>query len=311
MMGGDVEVASAPGAGATFTIVVPAVVDPSRRPREAAAAAGTNAPQGDGSAGTVLIVDDDADARRLLRRLLVGEGFHVEEAHDGASGIERARAIRPDAVTLDVLMPGMDGWAVLKELRADESLADVPVIMLSVLREQQLALALGASEYITKPVDRAQLRRILDRYRPSESSGPVLVVEDDTETRRMLVRSLKKEGWVVAEAENGRVALERVTERRPAVILLDLVMPTMDGLEFLTILRQSEEGRAIPVVVVTAKDLTLEERLQLNGHVTEVLSKGAYSHEDLVADLRRLVRTHRPALVSHTLGDVASIPQRT
>jgi adenylate cyclase len=190
----------------------------------------------------------------------------------------------------------MDGWTVLKELRADEAVADVPVIMLSVLREQQLGLALGASEYVTKPVDRAQLRRIMDKYRPDGATGPVLVVEDDAETRRVMARVLTRDGWSVVQAENGRVALERVAEQRPALILLDLIMPAMDGLEFLTALRALDEGRSIPVVVVTAKDLTASERAQLNGHVSDVLAKGAYSHHDLLADIRRLVHGPRGAV---------------
>lgn len=307
MMGGDVRVASTLGAGSTFTVVLPAYVDPARRVRDERVDAAPP-PQGDGSAGTVLIIDDDPDARALLRRLLAADGFHVEDAHDGASGIERARAMRPDAITLDVLMPGMDGWAVLKELRSDESLADIPVIMLSVLREQQLGLALGASEYVTKPVDRAQLRRIMHRHRPASATGPVLVVEDDTETRRVMARSLLKEGFRVVEAENGRVALERVAAERPGVILLDLVMPTMDGLEFLTELRRTDAGRAIPVVVLTAKDLTRAEREQLNGHVSEVLRKGSYSHADLLNDLRHIVASQRTSTVPSLPSAPAASP---
>jgi PAS domain S-box-containing protein len=297
MMDGDVTVQSDPGTGSEFTVVLPASVDPSRPRREAAAPADDrDRLQGDGSSGTVLVIDDDPDARRLIRRLLAADGFRVEEADSGAAGIIRARETRPDAITLDVLMPGMDGWTVLKELRSDSSVAEVPVIMLSVLREQQLGLALGASEYVTKPVDRAQLRRIMDKYRPDGATGPVLVVEDDAETRRVMARLLTRDGWSVVQAENGRVALERVAEQRPALILLDLIMPTMDGLEFLTALRAMDDASAIPVVVVTAKDLSATERAQLNGHVSDVLAKGAYSHTDLLADIRRLVHGPRGAV---------------
>jgi len=302
MMGGDVTVESHAGAGSVFTVVLPAVVDPDRRPLEPAAPEARAEQQGDGSAGTVLVIDDDPDARRLIRRLLTADGFRVEEAESGAAGIARARETRPDAITLDVLMPGMDGWTVLKELRSDDSVGDIPVIMLSVLREQQLGLALGASEYVTKPVDRAQLRRIMDKYRPDGSTGPVLVVEDDAETRRVMARLLTRDGWTVVQAENGRVALERVAEQRPALILLDLIMPTMDGLEFLTALRDTDEGRSIPVVVVTAKDLSTAERAQLNGHVSDVLAKGAYSHRDLLSDIRRLVHGPRGATSVPSLG---------
>jgi PAS domain S-box-containing protein len=291
MMGGDVTVVSVPASGSTFTLRVPARVDPSRRGGVVSSVATPKpAPQGDGSAGSVLIIDDDADARRLLRSVLAADGFRVEEATDGVSGLAMAQAIHPDAITLDVLMPGMDGWEVLRRLRADDSLADIPVIMLSVLHEQQLALALGATEYVTKPIDRAQLRRILRRHQAGSPAGLVLVVEDDATTRRTFRLGLEKEGWKVVEAENGRVALERMAEQTPALILLDLVMPVMDGGEFVAELRKVEAWRSVPVIVVTAKDLSREERQRLNGHVSEVLNKGAYSNLDLLRDIRMLMR---------------------
>ncbi len=289
MMGGEVAVASTVGTGSTFTLRLPAQVDVARR--GSAAAASAQAPrQGDGSAGTVLIIDDDADARRLLRTTLAGDGFRVEEAADGTSGLALARTVHPDAITLDVLMPGMDGWEVLRRIRADDTLADVPVIMLSVLHEQQLAIALGATEYVTKPIDRAQLRRILRPHQPAQAGGVVLVVEDDAATRRTFVRGLSREGWTVIEAENGRVALERLATSTPSLILLDLMMPVMDGAEFVAELRKVEAWQQIPVIVVTAKDVSREERERLNGHVSDVLTKGTYSQLDLVRDIRLLMR---------------------
>jgi PAS domain S-box-containing protein len=295
MMGGAVDVASTAGHGSTFTLRLPARVDLARRASAGVTAAAAPLPkQGDGSAGTVLIIDDDADARRLLRTALAADGFRVEEAVDGTSGLEIARIVRPDAITLDILMPGIDGWEVLRRIRADESLADVPVIMLTVLHERQMALALGATEYVTKPIDRAQLRSILRRHHDTGSSGVVLVVEDDAATRNTFARGLAREGWTVVEAENGRVALERMAEVTPSLILLDLMMPVMDGAEFVTELRKVEAWRHIPVIVVTAKDVSREERARLNGHVSDVLTKGTYSQLDLVRDIRQIMR-HRPS----------------
>jgi CheY-like chemotaxis protein len=187
------------------------------------------------------------------------------------------------------MMPGLDGWAVLTALKADPHVADIPVIMLTIVDDKNLGYALGASDYLTKPVDRDRLVAMLNKFRREAPSRPVLIVEDDAATREMLRRMLDKEGWPVTEAENGRVALEQVTEHRPALILLDLLMPEMDGFQFLDEMRQHDVWRSIPIVVVTAKDLTAEDRQRLNGSVEQILLKGVYSREALLMEVRDLV----------------------
>jgi len=237
----------------------------------------------------VLVIDDDPTVRELLQRALTKEGIRVACAAGGEEGLRLAKELRPTAITLDVMMPGMDGWAVLTALKADAALADIPVIMLTIVDDKNLGYALGAADYLTKPVDRDRLVAILKRYRGEGLSRLVLVVEDDAAAREILQRTLEKEGWAVTAAENGRIALQRVAEQRPALILLDLMMPEMDGFQVVEALREREAWRSIPIVVVTAKDLTAGDHLRLNGYVERILQKGAYSREALLAEIRDLV----------------------
>ncbi|MFN8634965.1 MAG: response regulator [Chloroflexota bacterium] len=296
MMGGDVAVTSTPGVGSTFTVRLPRVASSEMRvasDEEAVAPLATH----DSllaTRPTVLVVDDDPDARELLRRHLEAGGVDVVTASRGEEGVRLARELRPSLITLDVLMPGMDGWAVLGALKGDPSTADIPVVMLTLLDDRDLGYALGAADYLTKPIDRAQLLATVRRHvRPAEEADGVpraLVVEDDPATREMLRRMLEREGWTVQEAASGRLGLERVAASPPDLILLDLMMPDLDGFGFVERLRASPAWRSIPVLVVTARDLTSEERQKLNGRVEQVLQKGAYSREELLAEVQAAVR---------------------
>ena len=288
MMGGDVAVESTVGEGTTFTITLPAeVVDTRAEKPTPPRAVPETAPASGGT--TVLVIDDDPAVHDLLRRYLSKEGFRVAGATGGAEGIEVAHTLRPDAIVLDVMMPTMDGWAVLTALKADRAVADIPVIMLTIVDDKNLGFAQGASEYLTKPIDRDRLVSVIAKYRHAHTTPTVLIVEDDAATRDMLRRLLEKESWTVAEAENGRVALERLAEARPALLLLDLMMPEMDGFELVAEMQRHEEWRTIPIVVVTAKDVTNADRLRLRGYVEKILQKGAYSRSELLAEVRELV----------------------
>ena len=283
MMGGDITVASQPGHGTTFTVRLPAAVTEtkaSRPPGEADPAA---------SQPLVLVIDDDAVARDLLGRFLEENGFRARFAADGPLGLEMARTLRPAAITLDVMMPGMDGWSVLTALKTDPDLAMIPVIMVSVVENQALGYALGAHHFMSKPIDRDQLAEVLSRFKDRGPIEHILVVEDDHTNREMLRRMLAKEGWSVVEAANGRIALERVTETIPDLILLDLMMPEMDGFEFVSELRRHPEWHTIPIVVLTAKDINQEDRDRLAGCVQKVLQKGAADKETLLTELKRLI----------------------
>jgi hypothetical protein len=284
MMGGGITVASTPGEGTAFTVRLPAEVPDGTEPRDAVSAAGQ------GVAGTVLIIDDDPDTRQLLSRMLVKEGFRILEAASGEAGLVLARAERPDVITLDVLMPGLDGWSVLAALKDDPALSAVPVVMLTITDDRNLGFALGASEYLTKPIERARLSAVLSRYR-RDPGGSVLIVEDDADTRAMLRRSLEKEGWRVSEAANGRIGLERVAAEFPTLVLLDLMMPEMDGFEFLEALRTQPGREDLDVVVITAKELTEDDRRRLSGGVSRVMQKGGHSQEEFLAEVRARVAT--------------------
>jgi PAS domain S-box-containing protein len=289
MMGGEITAASEPGRGTTFTIRLPARVK--AQPPAAAPLTGPPDPMLSDGLSTVLVIEDDPATRDLLKRFLSKDGFRVQTVSEGEEGLRLARELQPDVITLDVMMSGLDGWAVLTELKADPALADIPVVMLTFVDNKNLGYALGASDYLTKPIQRERLRAVLEKYRRHPQPGPVLVVEDDPDTQDVLRRLLVKEGCQVIVAENGRVALERLAESQPRLILLDLMMPEMDGFQFIDRVRQHENWRTIPIVVVTAKDLTKEDRLRLNGYVLEIIRKNACPRDELLAEVRALVKS--------------------
>jgi signal transduction histidine kinase/DNA-binding response OmpR family regulator/HAMP domain-containing protein len=283
MMGGVIEVESGVGIGTTFTVRLPARVGPPElpgaRPAELAHA---------GQPKTVLVVDDQPRTRDLLEQVLAKEGYHVLTAPGGAAGLDTARTARPAAVVLDALSGGHGGWAALGALKSDPSTADIPVIMATVVDGHTRGVALGATEYVAKPIDGARLGVILRAYR-SEPGATVLLVEDDVPTRELTARMLRSQGWKVQEAGDGREALARVAEAKPAVILLDLMMPNMDGFEFVEELRREPAWRAIPILVVTAADLSEADRARLAGSVQQVLQKGTTTPGQLLAEVRARV----------------------
>jgi signal transduction histidine kinase/DNA-binding response OmpR family regulator len=289
MMGGDIQAQSEFGRGSLFTVRLPRVAG---RARPAAPPPAT-APPAAAPPPLVLVVDDEKPTRELIARGLQREGFRVVAAATGEDALRLAREKRPDAISLDVLMPGMDGWTVLRSLKADPITASIPVVMVSMLDDRDIGHALGAADYLTKPFDREKLVQALRRFRQGSSPRPVLVVEDDPATRDVIRRALERDGWIVFEADNGRSALESLKHAAPDLIVLDLMMPEMDGFEFVSELRRTESGRRIPVVVVTAKEITAEDRARLNGHVRRIFRKGSFSREELTAELRRALDSGR------------------
>src|SRR6266508_3826700 len=283
MMGGDVTVQSEPGKGSIFSVRLPAGADPATR----SATNGSRAPSGD----CVLVVDDDATARELIAEHLKAEGFSVVTAAGGLEGLKLAKELRPIAMTLDVMMPDLDGWSVLAALRQDPELAEIPVIMITILDEHRRGVALGAAGYLTKPIDRERLHRMISRFRAPARPTRVLLVEDDADQRERMRGWLGGEQWAVQEAANGRQALARLQADKPDVILLDLMMPEMDGFAVVAALQKEPRWRDIPVIVITARDLDAQDRERLNSGVQSVLVKETFRPADLVERIRRLARS--------------------
>jgi PAS domain S-box-containing protein len=296
MMGGDVTVQSVAGMGSTFTIKLPAVVGETK-PESEEIAGVIEVPEPEVEAphaSCVLVIDDDPVQRDLMQRFLRKEGFCVRTADGGEAGLRMARQIKPVAITLDVMMPDRDGWSVLAELKADPGLRDVPVIMVTMVDDPERGFTLGVAEYATKPVDRQRLSHILKKYTCANPPCPVLIVENDSATRAITRGVLEKEGWKVSEASNGRAALEQMAQERPSLILLDLVMPEMDGFEFADRVREHPEWSTIPIVVLTGKDLSEQERERLSGSVETILFKADDSREALLDQVRDLVANYAP-----------------
>jgi CheY-like chemotaxis protein len=290
MMGGTIEVESKVGVGTTFSMRLP-VDHVDRAGVAGATAVPTAATKAEhvrpARTNRVLVIDDDPTVRDLMRRYLSREGFDVVTAAGGREGLEFARELHPSVITLDVFMPDLDGWSVLQALKQDGDMRRIPVILMTISDEKQKGITLGASGYLTKPIDRAQLAQLLDRFKTTAPRA--LVVEDNLTDREMMRRLLVGEGWAVTAAGNGREALDRLKSERPNLILLDLMMPEMDGFEFLAEFRKAPTFASTPVIVVTAADLTPEDRRRLDGGVEHILQKAAPNREDFLRQVRDLI----------------------
>ena len=281
MLEGSIEVSSTPGQGTTFTVSLPAL---------AAAEAKGGSPEAE-NGDLVLVIDDDADQREIMARFLRREGFVSRMAATGEAGLALARELRPHAILLDVLMPGIDGWSVLSALKADPSVAGIPVVMVSFSDQRALAETLGAADYVKKPVSWERFKAVMDRFKPSH--GDVLIVDDDEDARHRLRGVLERDGWSIAEASDGEEGLQKLAVTRPALVLLDLNMPRMDGFMFFERMREKPGFADIPVVVLTALDLTRDDRRRLQG-ASQILNKGDVSVNFLAQRLCAIGRDAQP-----------------
>lgn len=285
--GGDVSVQSQPGKGSTFTI---------RLPRK-------QAPQPEaeplGGGPLVLVAEDNPGAAQLLTHQLERGGFRVERAQTGSEVLRKARQVKPRAITLDILLPDMDGWDVLAGLKADPATRDIPVVVVSVTENRELGIALGAVDYLVKPVGAGELLECLARIgfdvRSANRSYSVLVVDDEAPNRELLRGVLERAGFAPTVVEGGRAAIDVATDRPPDLVLLDLLMPEVDGFQVVRALRAHPQTRTVPILVLTAQHLSQEEKRFLNGNVEVVLSRGQTTENDLLGWLRRVAGTDKIA----------------
>ncbi len=309
LMGGDITVESELEKGSLFRVWLPRrVIEPNAEGLDGATdidesipeivetsknVPSARSPDVDPAAPTVLVIDDDETVRDLMTRYLFEEGYNVAVAPDGEVGLRRIRELRPDAVLLDILMPAVDGWTVLETCKSDPKLADIPMIVLTISGNRKRAYELGAADFLVKPVDRKRLRDVLNRHRGVHSR--ILLVDDDKGTRKVMKNLVAREGFLVMEANDGREALDKIEKAVPDLILLDVVMPEMDGFEFIEQLRSKSEWRSIPLVVVTAKDLSDDERQRLSGRFESISQRGVSAPEEMLDKLQSAIASRRGA----------------
>ena len=281
MLGGFIKVESVVDKGTTFTMEIPTDIDMLEDDKSSEQSVDNNVVTvNELDKRKVLVIDDEQKVHEFLTKEFAEKNFKIIHAYNGEDGLTLCRQTLPDVIILDVIMPKMDGWAVLKILKSDDKLKNIPVIMSSLMTDSALGSALGAQEFISKPINMNSLFNVLNKH-ISNSAPHVLVVEDDPNSRSMVVRALKKQSWRITEATNGIEALQRIKEDIPTVILLDLMMPEMDGFEVVAQLKNNPEWCNIPVIIITAKELTATDFSLLSG-VHDIMYKGKYERENLL-----------------------------
>lgn len=308
LMGGHISATSEPGEGSVFTVFLPADVTAEvAKIHEREATESNHDTYSSGQymhAGEyVLVIDDDGNTREMLTRHMEKSGFGVVAVSSGEKGLEQVQRNWPLVILLDVIMPGMDGWQVLEVLKSDPATSDIPVVMITITDEQEKAFSFGAMEYLSKPVQKHALIDVLHRIQPEAKQADVLIIEDDEATRELVARQLGTAGWQTRQALHGKEGLDQIEIRMPDLILLDLMMPEMDGLKFLKVLRKMPAGKDIPVVVMTAKDLSRQEKKYLHGAAQLVVGKGSDGSglEQILQAVRHHIRLSR--LMVQQLGE--------
>ncbi|GIL38897.1 MHYT domain-containing protein [Roseiterribacter gracilis] len=285
-MGGVITVESTLGAGSCFTLTLPIEQPADSGEHDHTTPVATLATLAAEMGAPVLVIDDDATVRDMMQRILRREGYVPHLAATVADGLVLARKVRPVAIVLDVLMPSVDGWEGLRRLKSDADLASIPVVMLTMIDDRRMGFALGAADYLIKPVDREQLVRTLRRFQSGGGQRTVLVVDDDENCRDIARRSLTGDAWTVLTAEDCDTA-RAMLARKPDLLLLDLLLPGMNGFQFLRELRANPQWEKLPVVILTGRQLDAADLAALSS-AQSVLAKAACGPDDLVRELRKI-----------------------
>ena len=291
LLGGEIRVESEIGKGSTFTIDIPVTLD-GIEPLTVAAS------RIDPGRKTILAVDDDPSVIYVLKKYLEGEGYQVVPAHNGAEAIRLAREVKPFAITLDIMIPGRDGWEVINELKGDPTTEHIPIVVISILDNKSLGFSLGVTEYLTKPVERNTVLNALGRLMSPRCIGMdctpnVLLVDDDPIHIMAMKAVLADSGYKVTVAPGGKEAIEILKEATPCAIILDIMMPEVDGFMVLEELKKRKETRDIPVIILTAKDITDDDKKRLNGSIQDIIGKGNFAHEEVLRDLKNIMERRK------------------
>ncbi len=292
MMGGEIAVESEYGVGSTFTLKLPQIAHQVMSKAEEfdeSTATVSSILINPLHTKTVLVIDDNHHDRKFLHRYLSNEGYNVVMAVNGKQGLQMAKEIVPDMITLDVMMPEMDGWETLVALKNDPFLANIPVVMNSIIEDRHLAQTLGAVDYLSKPVDKERLLKVVNKHITRSARGSILVIEDDPDTLEVTCDLLVQAGWSIQAAENSIEAIEIIEKSPPMLILLNLMMPEMDGFEVIKKLRHHPQWQLIPIIVITSVELSTSEYAQLSKQVQNIFQKGKYELQDLLNEVNEVV----------------------